>query len=118
MNSIMHLQYENNIHQLPLVGQFIFLSTLIVEDDSKVRLLLSNVIQSMGYEAKGFVNAGVYCLRKEAFSLMPERSNFSLEYDCFPQFIKQRFFGFIVDQFWDIGTPERFREAQERFNSL
>jgi D-glycero-alpha-D-manno-heptose 1-phosphate guanylyltransferase len=67
-------------------------------------------------EAMSYVNAGVYCFSKNIFNLMPKENKFSIEIDFFPKLIGQKFFGFIVDKaFYDIGTPERYIEAQKVF---
>ena len=62
---------------------------------------------------EGYVNAGIYCLDQKIFSLMPKETKFSLEHDCFSQWIGQSFYGFVVDQeFYDIGTPERYQKIK------
>lgn len=61
----------------------------------------------------GYVNAGIYCFNREVFAWMPGEA-FSLERDFFPQILEKNVFGFDVGEpFVDIGTPERFEEAQE-----
>lgn len=61
-----------------------------------------------------YVNAGIYCLSKDVFSSMPDQDNFSLEYDCFPRWIEQGLSAFVTpEKFYDIGTPERYEEAQQ-----
>lgn len=64
----------------------------------------------------GYVNVGVYCFEQEAFDLMPEQNAFSVETEYFPVILDHPVYGFI-DQgsFLDIGTPERFEEAQKFF---
>lgn len=58
------------------------------------------------------VNAGVYLMQKEIFSLMPENSTFSLELDFFPKMIGEKCAGFIINsELIDIGTPERYEKA-------
>ncbi|MDP2653501.1 MAG: nucleotidyltransferase family protein [Candidatus Omnitrophota bacterium] len=62
----------------------------------------------------GYVNAGVYCFDKVIFDRMPRKNVFSLEYDLFPGLIGWNFLGYIMeDRFLDIGTPERYQEAQK-----
>jgi D-glycero-alpha-D-manno-heptose 1-phosphate guanylyltransferase len=61
------------------------------------------------------VNAGIYCLSKDAFKMMPTQKKFSLEYDFFPCMIGHRFYGFKTqDKFYDIGTPERLNQARNK----
>jgi D-glycero-alpha-D-manno-heptose 1-phosphate guanylyltransferase len=64
----------------------------------------------------GFVSVGVYCFEHAAFDLMPEKEKFSVETEYFPRILEHPVYGF-VDQgsFLDIGTPERFAEAQKFF---
>ncbi len=63
------------------------------------------------------MNAGIYIMNKEIFSHMPNRDKFSLEYDLFPEIIKtNNCYGFITNsEIIDIGTPERYKIAQEYF---
>lgn len=58
------------------------------------------------------INAGIYLMQKDLFSLMPDDKHFSLEYDFFPKLIEDRCFGFIINsELIDIGTPERYDKA-------
>lgn len=61
------------------------------------------------------MNAGIYLMNKEIFSLMPKKDKFSLEYDLFPEIIKtNNCYGFITNsEIIDIGIPERYKRAQE-----
>jgi len=70
--------------------------------------------QQSSFAGSGYINAGVYCLSQEVFRRMPAVEKFSLEKDFFPELCGDRFFGWAVDQpFLDIGTPARFKEAEE-----
>ncbi len=64
---------------------------------------------------EGLINAGIYFMQKDIFSLMPEERCFSLEHDLFPKVIKNKgygCYGFITDsELIDIGTPERYEKA-------
>ena len=67
----------------------------------------------------GFVNAGVYCFSRQVFDRMPEAGTFSLEKDLFPSILKKNLFGFLVaEPFVDIGTPDRYKKAQELLKKL
>lgn len=59
-----------------------------------------------------YVEAGVLCLRREAFENLPLGEFVALEKDIYSQLIAQRQLGtYIVHQrFFDIGTPERLKE--------
>lgn len=64
----------------------------------------------------GYVNVGVYCFEKAAFDLMPQQAAFSVETEYFPMILESDVYGFIDEgSFLDIGTPERFEEAQKFF---
>ncbi len=68
-------------------------------------------------KAKGYknrlINAGVYLLQREIFSLMPRKNNFSIERDFFPQIIKRNLYAFETQEsVTDIGTPERYEKAK------
>ncbi|MBZ0167646.1 MAG: nucleotidyltransferase family protein [Candidatus Omnitrophica bacterium] len=64
------------------------------------------------------INAGRYCFNQDIFDKMPDKPNFSLEYDVFPTLIKGGLFGFRLEgDFFDIGTPERYQKAMEYFKN-
>ena len=72
----------------------------------------------VGFEEKNrqsqsrYINAGIYLFQKEALSLIPANTGFSLELDLFPKIIEQDCYGFTTQgQLFDIGTPERFAAA-------
>ena len=63
---------------------------------------------------EAYVNAGVYCLEQTIFSLMPQTKKFSIEIDVFSKLVTKNLCGFVVDeQFFDIGTPERYSQAKK-----
>lgn len=63
----------------------------------------------------GRVNGGIYVLRPEALSRVPEGRTVSLEREVFPALAQSGLYGFPAEgRFIDIGTPESFAEA-ERF---
>jgi len=58
------------------------------------------------------INAGIYLMKKDIFAYMPKQKKFSLEYELFPQIIKNRCYGFLTEsELIDIGTPERYEKA-------
>ena len=62
------------------------------------------------------LNAGVYVLSRELLDEIPRGSAVSLERELFPEWIRQgrRVKGFVhMGKCVDIGTPERYRTAQE-----
>ncbi len=62
-----------------------------------------------------FINAGIYLLNPEVLGLASLMPPFSLERDVFQTLVvTQACFGYVVDSpLVDIGTPERYREADE-----
>ncbi len=63
--------------------------------------------------ANAYVNAGIYCFNKQVFSLMPDQQKFSLECDLFPKLVNKDLYGFVIkEEFFDIGTPERYNQIK------
>ena len=63
-----------------------------------------------------YVNAGIYLMNRDMLNHMPDKEQFSLEHDVFPQMKKLDCFGFVSDgELIDIGTPERLKRAQRYF---
>jgi NDP-sugar pyrophosphorylase family protein len=63
----------------------------------------------------GLINAGIYLFKRELPEAWDRDYPFSLEYDVFPQIAAgARCFGFrTANKVVDIGTPERYRRAQD-----
>lgn len=71
-----------------------------------------------GFEEKAdtkeaeFINAGIYLLDKEVFSMIEGGRKTSLEREIFPKMAGGKFYGYITDaELLDIGTPERYAKA-------
>lgn len=70
-----------------------------------------------GVQSEGLVNVGVYLMKKDAFNHMPQEDAFSIEYHFFPFVLDKRCHGFVMNEdFLDIGTPERYKQAQTLTN--
>jgi D-glycero-alpha-D-manno-heptose 1-phosphate guanylyltransferase len=66
----------------------------------------------------GLINAGIYLLRREIVTGIPEGSAISLEREVFPPFLGERFYGVISrGTFIDIGIPADLQRAQTIFRS-
>jgi NDP-sugar pyrophosphorylase family protein len=68
--------------------------------------------------AGGWINAGIYLLKRALIEEIPEGSPASLERDLFPAWIARgaRIYGFrSTGRFIDIGTPASLAEAEEFF---
>jgi len=89
----------------------------ICDDYGTINIDDSHRIIEFNEKIKGYknrlINAGFYLLQREAFSLMPEKINFSIERDFFPQIIKKNLYAFETQEsVIDIGTPERYEKAK------
>lgn len=64
---------------------------------------------------RGLISAGIYLLQIDAIGLKSLVPPFSLEHDVFPSLVNSKLcFGFIIaGPLVDIGTPERYRKADE-----
>lgn len=67
----------------------------------------------------GWINAGVYCLPREAIQSLPNSRPLSLERDAIPQWVQQQQLYAVPTggRFIDIGTPESFAEAGAFFQT-
>jgi len=64
----------------------------------------------------GWINAGIYLLRKSLIASMPAGKFYSLERDFFPKLTGKGLYGFCTEgRFIDIGTPEAYAAAEEFF---
>ncbi len=70
-------------------------------------------------DEQAFINAGIYLFKKEVLASLAYNTKYSLEYDLFPSFVGQEFYGYISPApMIDIGTPERFEQAQKSISGL
>lgn len=137
-NAEAHIQSENfiltngdtlwsvdfaSLYKHHLSRETLFTFTLI--DDKHLtnygRVILSGDNTATSFIEKGtvaensFISIGVYLINKKIFSYMPTQKSFSLEYDLLPILASQKLCsGFLAkSHFIDIGTPERYNEAQK-----
>jgi len=72
-----------------------------------------------GVPGPGWINAGVYLLKKAVLDLMPPRRFLSLEEDLLPTLMGQGLYGHrVAGKFIDIGMPESYAEAAEFLRCL
>jgi mannose-1-phosphate guanylyltransferase len=58
------------------------------------------------------INAGAYLLERSVLDLIPPDREVSIEREVFPGLVGQGLYGRRLEGYWiDIGTPERFRQA-------
>jgi NDP-sugar pyrophosphorylase family protein len=66
----------------------------------------------------GWINAGVYLLKRHLLTEIPANRAISLERELFPAWIGRGLYGFQSKaRFVDIGTPEAYASAQSFFSS-
>jgi D-glycero-alpha-D-manno-heptose 1-phosphate guanylyltransferase len=67
----------------------------------------------------GWINGGIYLMKKSLIEGFPKGQALSLEKDVFPKLCGTKFYGFeSTAEFLDIGTPESYREAESFFARL
>ena len=70
-------------------------------------------------KGKGYINAGVYVFKREAFNILPDKIKFSVEKDVFSSIIIPNHFLYISDsEFFDIGTPEKLMLFEKYMKSM
>jgi len=81
---------------------------------------ITGFIEKTGARQKGLVNAGVYAFDMSVLRGSRPQDRFSLERDVFPRLAAEgRLFGWNTPApLLDIGTPERYSEAQSRLVGL
>ncbi len=75
--------------------------------------------QEKGVPGPGWINAGVYLVKKAVLELIPPRRFFSLEGDLLPTLVGQGLYGHrVAGRFIDIGTPESYAVAADFLRQL
>jgi len=70
--------------------------------------------EEKGGQSSGWINAGIYLLRRTMLDEFPAARPLSLEVDIFPALIGNGLYGFRQQgRFLDIGVPEDYRAAEE-----
>lgn len=65
----------------------------------------------------GWINAGIYLLKRDIIAAIPAGRQVSLERDLFPQWLGNLHGVTSRGRFIDIGTPESYRQAAEFFDA-
>ena len=84
----------------------------------KVRIDASGAVilfeEKGGQSGAGWINAGIYLLKRTSLSAIPAGREVSLERELFPRWIGRGLFGYRSEgRFLDIGTPEAYATAEE-----
>ena len=67
----------------------------------------------------GWINAGVYLMKKDVLNTVPDETPFSLERQIFPSLIGKELYGYKANRkFIDIGTPESYAVAGDFLRQL
>lgn len=110
-NKLYNFYYKNNYSGI--------IAAKNMKDASRYgTILLSVKDKIIGFKEKeenttGFISTGIYILNEKLFYYFPLRSSFSIEYDCFPHWVKYGLGAYTTNaKFIDIGTPESYLEAQ------
>jgi NDP-sugar pyrophosphorylase family protein len=85
---------------------------VIVAEDG----LLLGFKEKASNSGPGWINAGIYILKKSLVASIPADRSFSLEREFFPSLVGKGLYGFCSSgTFIDIGTPESYRRAENIF---
>jgi D-glycero-alpha-D-manno-heptose 1-phosphate guanylyltransferase len=75
--------------------------------------------EKQGIAQPGWVNAGLYLLKKDWVKSIPTGRKVSLEAELFPSWIGKQLLGYSAEgTLLDIGTPERYHRAEQYFATL
>ncbi len=87
--------------------------SVIIDEDHRIRGFLEKCAGAI----PGYVNGGVYLIRKRFMEEQGFPEKFSMERDCFEKFCATAaFYGYpSKGYFLDIGIPEDFLKAQDQF---
>ena len=83
-----------------------------VENNGQVR----SFVEKGKASGPGWINAGIYLLRRDLLQTIPIRRAVSIEREMFPAWVGQGLYGYPSEgQFIDIGTPESYALAEQFF---
>lgn len=89
----------------------------VVTLDSNQRIISFN--EKAKPDVDAYISAGMYFFSRDIIGYVPANTNYSLEYDLFPNIIDKGIYGYITgEKLIDIGTPERYTKAEEFLNEL
>jgi D-glycero-alpha-D-manno-heptose 1-phosphate guanylyltransferase len=79
-------------------------------------MMITSFKEKGAQKGPGWINAGVYLLKKSLIEEIPEERFFSLEKDLFPELSGRGLFGYCTNgDFIDIGTPDSYATAESFF---
>lgn len=74
---------------------------------------LNSFAEKANSNGSGWINAGIYLIKRQKVAEIPENSFVSLEKEMFPAWIESGIYGYQASgRFIDIGTPESYAQAE------
>ena len=106
-----------------IAGALVLAKALDTTRYGKVVIASDDCIESFeekgGSEGEGWINAGIYLLKKKVVETISPYKPFSLERELFPSLIRNKLYGYRCEgEFIDIGTPKSFLKAEKFFHGL
>ena len=86
-----------------------------IDDESRIREFREKAATS----GPGWINGGIYLLRRKLIETIPPDRAVSIESEIFPEWIDcGGFYGYRSEgRLWDIGVPDAYAEARTKFTS-
>ncbi len=113
------ISYMNWFHRTKCKAALVLAHVADTGRYGKVALEADNQItafEEKGGCGHGWINSGVYLIRKEIIGKIPTGKTFSLEQELFPEFVCKGLYGYPVQgSFIDIGTPASYAQAEAFF---
>ena len=116
LNAMQH-HYQNSAADVTIALRYLEetsrFGTVKINQEKRVTGFFEKNIDS---EA-GYINGGIYCIRKDFLLGYPLGKSFSIEKDCFEKsYADSKIFGYPArGYFIDIGIPEDYMTAQDEF---
>ena len=104
--------YESKLHMPSIVCTWMDDLTQYGTIQFNLNNKITSFLEKSGGKSSGWINAGLYLIKRDGLSSFPIDKKISMEYDVFPRFVNNGLFAFLhKGKFIDIGTPESFLEA-------
>jgi len=88
-----------------------------VEIDKRKRVLLFE--EKVNNNTPGFINAGMYLMKRDIFNEVEESSVLSLEREILPRLVISGVYGYVASgKFIDIGIPETYKIADKYLRGI
>jgi D-glycero-alpha-D-manno-heptose 1-phosphate guanylyltransferase len=116
LSSYMNWFFDKDIEASLLLAKVLDASrygSVIVEGDGIIKAFAEKGVSS----GAGWVNAGIYLMRKSLIASIPAGQPYSLEYELFPSLVEKELYAFCSEgRFIDIGTPESYAVTEDFFS--